>query len=1368
MKTTATSPFLVPRTCTTLDENGKRRAGAALTEFRDTQAYVLLGDPGAGKTRCFEQEATTTGGHYVRARNFAALDPSPALAGKTLFIDGLDEMRTGGGDGRTPLDHIRRHLGRLGHPRFRLSCREADWYGDSDRAALQEAAPGGVLRVLHLDLLDEDDIALLLQHNFGIADAPGFIRQAKRHGLDDLLRNPQALELLAQAAGGGTWPESRYQTYDLACRQLVRETNPEHRNARRERAPAVDALLQAAGYLCAVQVLAGIAGYALDDDAADTQHALWRELTPPQPLPLPTALASNLFRRDDAEQQRIPIHRSIAEYLGAHHLAALIDTQGLPLGRIVALLAGSDGGILPDLRGLAAWLAVHCRAARADLIARDPLGIVLYGDVRNFPTEDKLGLFDALRSEAERYPHFRFEDWTAAPFGALATRDMLPTFLEMIGSPSRATSDLALLDCVLDTLRHGPTLDELANEHELQRLAALLDSVVRDPDYPSGIRQSALKVLLRDPRRNVARLLALAGEVQVGHVEDGYDELLGRLLLELFPEFITISSVFDFLHPAKKENFLGLHHIFWRRQLVRQTPPDALPVLLDEWVKRRPALLESIDHFAASDIAGQLLAEALQIHGDLIDDTRLFHWLSAGFNKYGNPHLEDRHRKQVADWLSERPGRYKAVLQLEMHQLHANGQLNHGVFNSLARLYGAEGPADLVSWCLDRVQIEAATELKEYFFLLAVVELVRRGGEQWLSLKALDELAPWIIRHPEFEHTLAPFVSCAVNDWRKNDAIHQRTAEEHRQRRFEEWRNHVREHVDAVREGRAYPQILHQLANVYLHPSFDIDDATPPQRLSTFLGAETALIKAALAGFCRTLERDDLPSVGEIVALDLKGEMHLIREPCLVGAELLFRDAPTTVRQLNDDTVSTLLAFQLTGGFGEEPEWFSALIRERPELAAQVYVAYALPLLRKGKSHLRGIWLLMRSRKHAALASRVLADLLGAFPLRATHAQLSRILVPMLQAALRLCDRPGLANIIATRLALCSMGAAQRVHWLACGLMVSPTDYEEPLAAHVARSKPLRAQLGAFLHDSEERNGPAMRLPASAQALLIEMLAPDSPPERPAGGHWVTSAMHTADEVHALIDALGGNPSDSAQQQLERLLNLPQLAAWHHRLQRAAHTQRIARRKAGARRPEPIDVCRTLANREPANVADLAALSAAYLRDLAKQIRHGNTNDYRQYWSYDAKGRPERPKPENDCRDMLLSDLKERLGRLGIDAIKEGYYAEDKRADIRVSFGGASRFNVPVEIKKDCHADLWRALREQLVERYTRDPGAGGFGIYLVFWFGGSHMPLPQVGRKPRSAAELEEGLRAALTPDEARQIAVIVIDCALPPADKP
>ena len=130
--------------------------------------------------------------------------------------------------------------------------------------------------------------------------------------------------------------------------------------------------------------------------------------------------------------------------------------------------------------------------------------------------------------------------------------------------------------------------------------------------------------------------------------------------------------------------------------------------------------------------------------------------------------------------------------------------------------------------------------------------------------------------------------------------------------------------------------------------------------------------------------------------------------------------------------------------------------------------------------------------------------------------------------------------------------------------------------------------------------------------------------------------------------------------------------------------------------------------------------------------RNGNTTGYRRYWNVDSYGRPEVPRPENDCRDRLLELMRERLRPISVDAQPECEYRENKRADIRVFFGGQSGgFNVPIEIKRNSHPDLWSALHDQLIAHYACDPGADGYGIYLVFWFGGTGMPTAADGGKP-------------------------------------
>ena len=175
----------------------------------------------------------------------------------------------------------------------------------------------------------------------------------------------------------------------------------------------------------------------------------------------------------------------------------------------------------------------------------------------------------------------------------------------------------------------------------------------------------------------------------------------------------------------------------------------------------------------------------------------------------------------------------------------------------------------------------------------------------------------------------------------------------------------------------------------------------------------------------------------------------------------------------------------------------------------------------------------------------------------------------------------------------------------------------------------------------------------------------------------------------------------------------------------------------------------------PANAGDLAGLVKDWLCEISVQIRTGNTDDWRQYWNEETDKRRWKPKHEDACRNALLLRLQERLPQ-GVDAQHEVQYARAKRADIRIS---CADFQVPVEAKRNNHRDLWSACKNQLIKQYTTDPATGGYGIYLVFWFGKEYTQAPPSGTRPARPQVLQEQLKAALSEDEARKISVCVID---------
>ena len=378
-----------------------------LEELRGLAAWVLLGEPGAGKSKAFEMEALATEGVFMSIARFLSDEPDPAWHGKTLYLDGLDETRAGGGDTSTLLK-LRAHLKRLGSPRFRIACRAADWFGSTDSQAISDVSQDGQLGVYMLDPLTKSEVEAILRENHGISDPGAFVENARLRGVEGLLDNPQTLGLLAEAIRDGQGPTTRLETFRLACRKLADEDSKQHRAHARATPTLVDEILAAAGQLFAVMLLSDKSGIALDRESANEHYPTVDDFAPADLSVARVATTRKLFRpAPDVPERLVPSHRSIAEFLAAQWLAERIDRQGLPLGRVLNLFLGSDTRTVSGLRGLYGWLALHCHVARQRLIDADPLTVILYGDVKPMSVDDKRRLLMGLQREAEAQIYYQ-------------------------------------------------------------------------------------------------------------------------------------------------------------------------------------------------------------------------------------------------------------------------------------------------------------------------------------------------------------------------------------------------------------------------------------------------------------------------------------------------------------------------------------------------------------------------------------------------------------------------------------------------------------------------------------------------------------------------------------------------------------------------------------------------------------------------------------------------------------------------------------------------------------------------------------------------------------------------------------------------
>jgi hypothetical protein len=1335
----------VCRTCTEILPKGERRPGLALEEIRDHPAYVLLGEPGAGKTTAFEMEAQAAGTQPISARDFIALPPRPEWAEKPIFIDGLDEVRAGSTDNMTPLNAIRQKLVQIGQPVFRLSCREADWLG-SDRDRLNRITPRGVA-VFHLDDLTEEQVRSILSQDHGVSDPEAFIETARARVLEALLRNPQSLGMLAEAVQGG-WPDNLKDTFELACQRLAIEHNRQHRDVTRNRRLTPDKLLESAGQLCAIQLLGGLAGFARDEDAADIAHPTLESVGLDITQAHRQALASRLFEGRGNEDRREATHRRIAEFLAARYIARRIDHAGLPLGRIRSVITAGDGGVVSDLRGLHAWLAALCPSARNTLIEADPLGAVLYGDVKSFPANDKRRVLNALGREAQRYPWFRSQDWNAPPFGSLADRESAACFRDILESPDRGQAHESLVDCVLEAIRHGDPLPEIGET---------LLAVARDDSRWPVNRKSAIEAFIHATNGLPGPLRALLDGITGGRVADGNDELTGMLLSELYPEHVSPSEILAYLHPAKEPSLIGHYLMFWSRDFLERTPAGEVPTVADRLAEALKSLPSLLDDFHFKRLSGALLVKALQLSGDSAAPERVWRWLGIGLDEHAYSHLDKEHQEQMSDWLSQRSQKLRELLEFAFAQCARKKDVLRCLFETEHHIYDARMPPDTTDWLFEQAASFKSAEARNYLFNRGAMALLRQLDYTPSLLNALLSITA---RHADLQPNVDAWLRSDWDDWRREDAQRKRSRSSDEEKRVAEWQVFLRKHHAAVESGAANPKIMNDLAMIYFGRFRETEGENPLTRLQAWFGGDAGMALTVLTGLQRTLAREDLPTVSEIVKLAVDSRHHCIAEACLAGVEELVRVEPRQVLALHDVVLARLVCFRLTHDYDETPAWFETLVEQRPQIVADVLVTYVSTMLKAGKEHVAGINPLASDDRYGEVSRLIALKLLAAYPTRLRRERLGD-LGTLLTAALKHGDRQEIEKLIATKLSYKSLDVAQRTLWLCAGLLLDPARYEGLLSDHIEGNQARSMLAAAFFGGRPVQTTGLPELSESALDMLIRSIGPYTTPERPTGGHFVTTEMNAADLVRALIAQLGNRATDTAAKALSALLNHESLQAWRDRIREQQESQRVVLREARFRYPSVAAVAKLLDNGPPAHSADLKALLAQHLRDIGRSDRDGNKTGYLRYWNTDKDDKPISAKTENHCRDRLLEFLEERIRGIGVELMPEGEYRENKRADIRASFGGIGGFNVPIEIKRDSHDDLWRAWRTQLLAHYVLDPGADGHGIYLVFWFGGRGMPAAADGGKPPSSAnELESRLSAMLGESEKPFVDIIVLDC--------
>ena len=1358
--------FFVARTCTRVSA-GKPKS-CALEELRDHDAYVLLGAPGSGKTEAFEHEADKEGGCYVTARDFIVLNRSE-WCNTTLFIDGLDEVRAGAVDGRQPFDAIRAKLDRLSRPRLRLSCRTVDWYGENDGNNLESVAPNGVVSVFQLDPLSDDAIRECLERGSNVDDIEQFQRTAKTKGVDFLLSNPLSLDMLAKLAMEGTWPKTRTQLFDVAARKLLLECYQEHILAEHH---SLDDLIDAAGEMCAELLLSGCTGYTRLGSGSSDCPGL-DEIPKDNRALLNRALGTSLFR-EETSGCIIPLHAQFAEFLAGRYLKKLI-ADGLPLRRILALMTDGSGAIAVGLRGLVAWLAAHSKLGRQELITRDPLGVALNGDIHGFSRDEKIQLLEHLKRVVGEHPWYRILEqadstrgiWTIPELGDLAVPAMEEQLQGCLGNLIPGNNgDTSFVWVLLEAIRHGTAQHGLADP---------MMQIVRNSQWEYVVREHALENYIQITENDGAaslELLSLLQDIESGQISDPDDQLTGHLLKALFPAKLSAIDVLHYLRQPKRQRYYGRYRDFWHYGIVDpsvslELRAELLDVFVEQYGQLRNKFPAEPAYHGFHAIPAKLLADFLKKGPSQVELPRLFMWLgTAAWN--GNWNYLPREVNHISAWLTQHPEEYKALLKIgwehcaEQPECIDLDAFRRCMWTVEYRFFDAPLQEDLTRWYLDQSIIGTNRIIKEYLIRKVADAVHLRQSSGSLTAEAVRKK----ISHDTFllEKFRARLTSREVPD-----SDHQTREYQSHKKQIRQLDSHmleqyeiIKRHETDLRENCCAPGVLHFLAQAYWGEFFDIPEATPRVRLSHFLNKDTVLVKAALYGLHRSIDRDDLPDAAEIIRLGARNKMPALTLPFLIGFEKMAAKTPLGSTSFDQNHIRLALAICYTYPIRpnwEDQEWYKEIVAEQPQVVADILIQSVKSDLRFKKDCQGKLYALAFSEDHAVVARLVALPLLRSFRPRAAVAQFPSLRV-LLFAAILWSEKKPFLRLIKHKLGLSSITVAQRVCWLIAGFWTAPEIYSKKLESYVDRDDLRSQQVIEFIAKAPENMLSRCRI--KSLHLLVQLLGPSCTPwfynfdHSRVGAQRVTSAMTVGEYVETWIKQLATDLSQETTQVLEKLAIDDRLRAWKQPLDDALYKQKELCRKTSFRYSDIRQVVDTLRNRKPANAADLAALTFDKLTETGRRIRDGSPAEWRQYWNLDSRRKPQKPRHENDCRDTLLSHLNPSLQQLGIDAQPEGNYADDKRADIRVSYDS---LNVPVEIKKSSHRDLWTAIRQQLIGQYSRHPDADGYGIYLVFWLGKKRCQSPSFGIRPENAEELQRQLQSMLTEEQSRKISICVLD---------
>jgi len=1332
----------IPRTLSYIDARGEPQTVDEGQLGALPAPYVVLGEPGMGKTWLLKTFAKAQGFAFITAR---ALLRQPAaelrkVATAVWVIDALDEVASARGD--EPVQAVLARLGELGTPPFILSCRSADWQGAIAKHDIKEDY-GIDVPQLQIDPLSRGEARRALAAELGDQEtARKSIDDLAMRGLEPLFGNPLTLLLIANLTKAhGQLPETRADLYREACDLLVREQNAKHRQGALD-SLTKDEALNAAGAACATLILTGSEAVSLEASGTVAEGDLRAvEIAAlPEAASVEAVLHSRLFRRPGGGDRMAPLHRTIAEYLGAKWLAARFGPASAR--RLFALVTFREG-VPASLRGLHAWLAHFNPAIAEQVIATDPFGVLRYGDADGLTPSQGLAMLRGLQQLSIETPYFRERDWTRYSARGLAQAALADEVRAVVLDPK---TSYALRTVLLDALKGAPT-------------SALL-------------KADLFKVMMADGKKSLGRDARVsAAEILIGLKDSADDwptivDTLSKRLPPMsrylavdiiitagsaaFPAAGIVRAILAYTgrlaglkkRPGRVDGVGPLYH------LARQIPVEQISAVLDEYSAQCPKdpPRDWNAEYALNDLIATLISRRLE--GPAPDPPDILRWVRIHAELHIN---SGEKRKAIRDWMRAHDDVRRAI-QTHVMFIEKGDEDVWGRAWSLNRLDAGLFPdVGDVAALLDSAHLKPVSKASVGRKWRDVVQLAAHadGLPEPVSTKAGAQAAGDVDLEIFLDKLRNPSPPAWAEEQRKRQADEAR-------RREKEWAKHRADYQtrrNQIRSGDVNG--VQQLALAYAGRFHDLNEAKDPHdRIRLWLGDD--LLRAALDGFEAVLHRCDLPGSIKIAEGYAKSRGWGFAIPILVGLLERVRTGRGLAGVPEDVIISGRLAMEWeTLGDGDENQTvrdaLDAWLTAHPT-SHEAYIRRLIePQLRKAgeSSHINGLHQLARNEAAAAVVTPLASEWLSNFPDMPGIAE-----IELIDHLTRFNAWDAVRAAAVERKSQGFRDDEHRLLWLSVDFLTAfeaaRADLDATAIAHPNLLWHLRSRGG--LNRSDPADGGTLAK-ASWQVRTFRKQFPSR--EWPTGSYGGDqNPWNASDFLHGAIAVIAADLSDPAVAALTQLRDDVN-DSYSENIRNAVSAQARARREEAFRPATLSDVAAVAAGDRPRTMEDLRAMVLDAVDVLQARVRGDQFNTVERF--YDAGA----PLDEERCRDVVGALLQGEL-RHGIQQLSEARMPAAKRADLAFLLEG---LQLPLEAKGQCNEALWTAPMGQLEKLYTTEWRASGIGIYLVFWFGldapkGRKLRGPPKGQpRPVTPDELATSLVATIPEHRRSDLSVVVLD---------